>query len=319
MTIRAGLLALLTAEPKYGYQLRSEFESDTAGVWSLNVGQVYTTLDRLEHDGCVVAGPADDEGRKLYHLTGDGRSELAAWFADPVGEAAPQHDELLIKVLLATKTPGVDALAVIDLERQALHDVLRKHRRQRQRLEAGDGDLTADLLLDALIARTDASLRWLDVVEESRHPLSSLVPGPRPVPNGGHPMICEFHDVQRRYHDGDRGGSSPSTACRLSIASGEFVAIMGPSGSGTSTLLNVAGGLDEPTGGHVVVDGVDLSAMGPKFPYQTGRRQSVRLHGGVGQGRNSVLGRHGLARTNSILRKVFPLRREAARPVAVPS
>jgi DNA-binding PadR family transcriptional regulator len=165
MTIRAGLLALLTAEPKYGYQLRSEFETDTAGVWSLNVGQVYTTLDRLERDGCVVAGPADDEGRKLYHLTGEGRTELAAWFADPVGEAAPPRDELLIKVLLATKTPGVDALAVIDLERQALHDVLRKHRRQRQRLN-GDGDLTADLLLDALIARTDASLRWLDVVEE---------------------------------------------------------------------------------------------------------------------------------------------------------
>lgn len=165
MSIRAGLLALLTAEPKYGYQLRSEFEADTAGVWSLNVGQVYTTLDRLERDGCVVAGAADAEGRKLYHLTADGRKELAAWFADPVGEAPPPRDELLIKVLLATKTPGVDALAVIDLERQALHDVLRRHRRQRQKLN-GDGDLTADLLLDALIARTDASLRWLDVVEE---------------------------------------------------------------------------------------------------------------------------------------------------------
>ena len=175
MSIRAGLLALLTAEPKYGYQLRSEFEADTAGVWSLNVGQVYTTLDRLERDGCVVAGPADDEGRKLYHLTAAGRDELATWFADPAGEAAPPRDELLIKVLLATKTPGVDAVAVLDLERDALHAALRRHRRRRQTLN-GDGDLTADLLLDALIARADAALQWLDVVEARLRKSSS----PRP-------------------------------------------------------------------------------------------------------------------------------------------
>ncbi len=165
MSVRAGLLALLAREPKYGYQLKSEFDTDTAGVWSLNVGQVYTTLDRLDRDGCVVAGPADDDGRKLYHLTGAGRAELAQWFAEPVGESAPPRDELLIKVLLATKTDGVDALAVIDLERQALHELMRRHRRQRQRLN-GDGDLTADLLLDALLARAESSLRWLDVVEQ---------------------------------------------------------------------------------------------------------------------------------------------------------
>lgn len=165
MTVRAGLLALLASAPKYGYQLRGEFEADTAGVWSLNVGQVYTTLDRLERDGCVVAGPADTEGRKLYHLTDAGRGELITWFAEPVGESAPPRDELLIKVLLATKTPGVDAVEVLDVERQSLHDVLRRHRRARQKLN-GDGDLTADLLLDALIARVESSLRWLDVVED---------------------------------------------------------------------------------------------------------------------------------------------------------
>ena len=75
-------------------------------------------------------------------------------------------------------------------------------------------------------------------------------------------MICEFRDVQRRYHDGDREVSALD-GVSLAIAPGEFVAIMGPSGSGKSTLSNLAGGLDEPTGGHVVVDGVDLSAMGP--------------------------------------------------------
>ncbi|MDH4147522.1 MAG: PadR family transcriptional regulator, partial [Acidimicrobiia bacterium] len=54
MSIRHGLLALLSEGPKYGAQLRTEFEERTGATWPLNVGQVYTTLSRLERDGLVV-------------------------------------------------------------------------------------------------------------------------------------------------------------------------------------------------------------------------------------------------------------------------
>ncbi len=60
----------------------------------------------------------------------------------------------------------------------------------------------------------------------------------------------------------------------LSVAAGEFVAVMGPSGSGKSTLLNLAGGLDSPTGGEVLVEGVPLAGLGPKRLAQL-RRRSV--------------------------------------------
>ena len=53
MSVRHALLALLSEGPKYGLQLRQEFEARTGQVWPLNVGQVYTTLQRLERDGLV--------------------------------------------------------------------------------------------------------------------------------------------------------------------------------------------------------------------------------------------------------------------------
>ena len=64
MSVRHALLALLSEGPKYGLQLREEFEDRTGEVWPLNVGQVYTTLQRLERDGFVESdgtgeGPAE--------------------------------------------------------------------------------------------------------------------------------------------------------------------------------------------------------------------------------------------------------------------
>src|SRR5579862_7312035 len=46
------------------------------------------------------------------------------------------------------------------------------------------------------------------------------------------------------------------------IMSGEFVSIVGPSGSGKSTLLGIIAGLDNPTTGQVLIDGVDITRMG---------------------------------------------------------
>ena len=62
MPVREGLLALLADGPRNGYQLKVDFEAATGGVWPLNFGQVYTTLDRLARDGLVSrAEPNGDE------------------------------------------------------------------------------------------------------------------------------------------------------------------------------------------------------------------------------------------------------------------
>ena len=72
--------------------------------------------------------------------------------------------------------------------------------------------------------------------------------------------VCEFQGVTRRFVDGNRHVTAIDNFS-LTIQRGEFVAIMGPSGSGKSSVLNLAGGLDVPTDGTVLVDGQDLALL----------------------------------------------------------
>jgi DNA-binding PadR family transcriptional regulator len=55
MAVREGLLALLSEGPSHGYQLKTAFEAATGGAWTLNVGQVYPTLDGLPREGFVTS------------------------------------------------------------------------------------------------------------------------------------------------------------------------------------------------------------------------------------------------------------------------
>src|SRR5207237_751497 len=90
MSIRHALLALLSEGPKYGLQLRHEFEARTGEVWPLNVGQVYTTLQRLERDGLVASDDdANDGPQKGYAITDDGAHELTEWLSTPPDGAQP--------------------------------------------------------------------------------------------------------------------------------------------------------------------------------------------------------------------------------------
>ena len=167
MAVREGLLALLEVGPRHGYQLKTAFETATGGVWPLNVGQVYTTLDRLERDGLVEF--AEHDGQKTYRLTVDGVTELGAWWQAVPAEDPPPRDELMLKVLMAIEHGADHALAVITRQRSALLALLQERRRDRSSAPspaAGDGEaIAAALVTDALVVRAEADLRWLDLCE----------------------------------------------------------------------------------------------------------------------------------------------------------
>ncbi|WP_329567381.1 PadR family transcriptional regulator [Kitasatospora sp. NBC_01266] len=172
MSIRHGLLALLDQGPRYGYQLRVEFEARTGATWPLNVGQVYTTLGRLERDGLVVPDGEDEEGHLFYAVTEKGREELRAWFDTPVPRTNPPRDELAIKLAMAVTVPGVDVHAVVQAQRRHSIQALQDYTRLKARALAGESAAGAQgaelawlLVLEQLIFQAEAEVRWLDHCE----------------------------------------------------------------------------------------------------------------------------------------------------------
>src|SRR5437763_2042565 len=147
MSIRHALLALLTEGPKYGLQLRQEFEARTGEVWPLNIGQVYTTLQRLERDGLVESDDTEMDGpQKGFRITNDGRSELGEWLRTPSDEAVPPRDELVIKVLVALGMPGVDVPEPLQVHRHHLVELMQRYTRLKEDALA---DVGAALVVDA--------------------------------------------------------------------------------------------------------------------------------------------------------------------------
>jgi DNA-binding PadR family transcriptional regulator len=161
MSVPHALLALLSEGSKYGLQLREEFEARTGEVWPLNVGQVYTTLQRLERDGLVESDSgADESPQKLFRITAAGEQELGGWLRTPPDLAAPPRDELVIKVLVALHMPGIDVPEVLQVHRRYLVQLMQQWTRIKE--DTAEDDLGLLLAVDAELFRLDAVVRWLD-------------------------------------------------------------------------------------------------------------------------------------------------------------
>ncbi|MDO4888821.1 MAG: PadR family transcriptional regulator [Actinomycetaceae bacterium] len=217
MSVKHALLALLAAGPAGTYKLRKDFESSTGSTWPLNIGQVATTLSRLERDGLVVrrspesasaladaneaANSQDDAtgrtaqssspvlakpaptGHEIatWSLTDAGHTELSKWWQSPVARHTPGRDELIIKLSLAVSTAaatGVDVTDLVQRQRQASQATLHEITRARRN---GTEDLAASLVMDHHVFAIEAELRWLDIIEGRLARAAAASRGP----NGG--------------------------------------------------------------------------------------------------------------------------------------
>jgi DNA-binding PadR family transcriptional regulator len=163
--LRYVLLGLLDAEPRYGYELKAVFETFLGGTWPLNIGQVYTTLARLEKDGLVAAEVVPQDllpDRKVYALTPAGRAELDAWAGEPTRGPVRLRDDFFLKIAVRSLTEPGSAAVLIHAQRAAHLDALAELASAQE--DPGLHPSTA-LLLEGAMLRLEAELRWLDVAE----------------------------------------------------------------------------------------------------------------------------------------------------------
>jgi DNA-binding PadR family transcriptional regulator len=132
---------------------------------------VYTTLQRLERDGLIESDDASgDDRQRAFRITEDGRAELAGWLKTPSDATAPPRDELVIKVLVAARLPGVDVHALIQVHRRYVMQLVLEWTRLRE--DEAEFDLGLALAVDAELFRLDSVIRWLDSAD------SRLLHGP---------------------------------------------------------------------------------------------------------------------------------------------
>jgi DNA-binding PadR family transcriptional regulator len=192
VSIRHSLLALLSEGPTYGLRLRQEFESRTGEVWPLNGGQVYMTLQRLERDGLIESDDADSEGaQKAYRITAAGRRELGVWLRTPPDTTAPPRDELVIKVLVALRVPGVDVSELLQFHRRHLVELMQRYTRMKG--DAPADDVAFALVVDAQLFRLEGAVRWLDAADARL----GRRPAARPAPVAGESQPVREAEVRR--------------------------------------------------------------------------------------------------------------------------
>jgi DNA-binding PadR family transcriptional regulator len=185
-------------------------------VWPLNVGQVYTTLQRLERDGLVASEGSDDGPQKGYRLTDDGHDELLSWLQTPPDDGQPPRDELLIKVLVAVQVPLVDVGDVIQVHRRHLVELMQRY--TAVKADADADDVALALVVDAELFRIEGAIRWLDSAEvrlrQQPRPVVPVppvapeapLPGKAPVAPEAPPTAATGRRARTAAGAGQRGG-----------------------------------------------------------------------------------------------------------------
>ncbi|MCK7637293.1 PadR family transcriptional regulator [Corynebacterium sp. P7202] len=171
MSIRFALLGLLNDEPCGAGKLRQHFEDRTQGIWPMNIGQVYQTIQRLDRDGLIEKVGTDNSTNRpadIYATTDAGRAALEQWWNEPTLRPRNDRDDLVIKIAVAAVVRGVDNRALIQGQREATMRELRDI--TLSKASTPPARTAQRLLLERRIFDLEAEARWLDHIETLAEP-----------------------------------------------------------------------------------------------------------------------------------------------------
>ncbi len=166
MSVRASILAVLTLGECHGYQLRQEIDSRTGGSWQINIGQIYSTLERLERDGLVESAGSNDQGQTRYRVTPSGSVEAQEWLTTAIPSSPEARNELAMKLALAVTIPGCDVEKLVHAQRvQTMRNLQAITATKRDVDQHDPAELPWLLVADLNIFNCEAELRWLEHIE----------------------------------------------------------------------------------------------------------------------------------------------------------
>jgi DNA-binding PadR family transcriptional regulator len=172
MSIKYAILGILAEGDLHGYELKSSFDEKVGEFWSLNYGQIYSTLDRLEKEELVTHGRQPQEkrpDRKIFSITPQGRSELEKWLSTPVTRVRALRDEFFVKLVFMDKANPGPVLELIEKQKVLYLKHMNRltHRKVALKKEAKNLEgLTTELLMDAGLFHAEADIKWLSLCEE---------------------------------------------------------------------------------------------------------------------------------------------------------
>ena len=114
MSVRDCLLAIMSLGPQYGLQLHAELTARAPHRAATNVGQIYSTLDRLVRDEKVEAGGQTSDGLPLYQLTASGSQEIMTWLEPEGVSRDTAWADLLDLVFMVRSLPHVNPVPAFD-------------------------------------------------------------------------------------------------------------------------------------------------------------------------------------------------------------
>jgi len=187
MSVRDGLLTILTLGPAYGLQLHAELTSRAPHRGPINVGQIYSTLDRLSGQGLIAPSGLTSDGLPLHRLTAEGRAAVVQARGVAAVHGLPEFTEMLDQVIIeATVDPDASAAVV-----RGFRDWWRGDLIAVRKSLTGIG-LRADARL-ALIGRECqgvAALAFLDVASEALATGGTFRPLSAAKPKRGRPLTA---------------------------------------------------------------------------------------------------------------------------------
>src|SRR2546423_6839881 len=168
MSLKFGVLGLLKGEPLHGYEVKNRFEAMLGGTWDVNIGQIYTTLQRLERDGLVrPVGSRGDRGKLLYELSPEGHKALDQWLAQPDSGPQQLREDIYVKLLLAARIANGDLPAMLARQKRSYLQRLRDLNRLEERARR-DGRVDLARLVRGALLHTEADLKWVDELASER-------------------------------------------------------------------------------------------------------------------------------------------------------